>query len=229
MPMIAHVPGGLMKTTTVCAGAVLLTFLTGTLWSQVPTPNPGLTTVGIIPVPNWTATGTVSFDLSSFNPLTRVLYYADRNNHGATAIDTKTNTFVGVVAPPGCTGTSCPSGALVIPDLQKLVLTSRGTTLWIYDLRVPGAEPLTVSPVPNGIDELDYDPIHQRIYIGNTVAPFFLIGIDLVGPAAGTVVASIPLPGSPEQPRFNPVDGLIYLTIPSVGLLVMDPNAGPSG
>ena len=226
--MIAQIPGRRM-TMLASTALVLLTFLTGTLWSQVRTPDAGVTTVGLIPVPNWTATGTVSFDLSTFNPLTRVLYYADRNNHGATAIDTKTNTFVGVVAPPGCTGTSCPSGALVIPDLQKLVLTSRGTTLWIYDLRVPGAEPLTVSPVPNGIDELDYDPIHQRIYIGNTVAPFFLTGIDLVGPAAGTVVASIPLAGSPEQPRFNPVDGLIYLTIPSVGLLVIDPNAGPSG
>ena len=176
-------------------GLMLYSFFTSTLWSQVTTPDAGVTTVALIPVPNWGTTGTVSFDLSSFNPLTRVLYYADRNNHGATAIDTKANTIIGVVTPAGCTGTSCPSGALVIPDLQKLVLTGRGTTLWIYDLRAPSADPATVSPVPNGIDELDYDPIHQRIYIGNTVAPFFLTAIDLTGPAAGTVVASIPLPG----------------------------------
>src|SRR5215475_7341825 len=187
MTMIAKIPG---RRITIIAsiGLVLLTFLAGISWSQVSTPDAGVTTIGVIPVPNWATTGTVSFDLSSFNPLTRVLYYADRTNHGATAIDTKSNTIVGGVTPPGCTGTSCPSGALVIPDLQKLVLTSRGTTVWIYDLRVPGTEPVAVSSVPDGIDELDYDPIHQRIYIGNTVAPFFLTGIDLTGAAANTVV-----------------------------------------
>src|SRR5215470_16859208 len=139
--MIARFPRKRM-TVVASTALVLFTLFTGTLWSQVPTPDAGVTTIGLIPVPNWAATGTVSFDLSTFNPLTRVLYYADRNNHGATAIDTKSNTIVGVVAPAGCTGTSCPSGALVIPDLQKLVLTSRGTTVWIYDLRVPGTEPV---------------------------------------------------------------------------------------
>src|SRR5215831_8472447 len=156
--MIARFPGKRM-TVAASTGLLLFTLLTGTLWSQVPTPDAGVITIGLIPVPNWAASGTVSFDLSTFNPLTRVLYYADRNNHGATAIDTKANTIIGVLAPPGCTGTSCPSGALVIPDLQKLVLTSRGTTVWIYDLRVPSAEPTTISPVPDGMDELDYDPI----------------------------------------------------------------------
>jgi len=46
--------------------------------------------------------------------------------------------------------------------------------------------------------------IHQRVYIGNTTAPFFLTGIELMGDHANTVVASLPLPGSAEQPRFNP-------------------------
>src|SRR5262245_20386820 len=119
MPMVPQIPRKLMIMSA-STGLLVLAFWTGTLWSQVTTPDAGVTTIGLIPVPNWAATGTVSFDLSTFNPLTRVLYYADRNNHGATAIDTKANTVVGVVAPPGCTGTSCPSGALVIPDLQKL-------------------------------------------------------------------------------------------------------------
>jgi hypothetical protein len=190
-----------------------------------------LTPLTVIPVPIWTPTGATapSFDLDSFDPVTRILYYADRRNHGALAIDTTTNTLQSIVAPPGCTGTSCPSGVQVIPDLRKLVLTSRQTTIWIYDLTNPSGAPIVVSPVPNGADELDYDPIHQRIYVGNTTAPYFLIGIDLTGPNANTIVASIALPGSPEQPRYNPVDGLVYLTIPSVGVLVIDPNAGGNG
>jgi len=207
----------------------LLMFSAGSALCQVATPSPGLTYLGVIPVPNWTTTGPnqEATDLSSFNPVTQVLYYADRVNHAVLAIDTKTNTVLGLVPVPNCTG-SCPSGVLVVPDLQKLVVTDRATTVYIYDLDLPGSQPAAVT-VPTAIDELDYDPIHQRVYIGNTTAPFFLTGIDLQGDHANTVVASIPLPGSAEQPRFSPVDGLMYLTIPSVGVLVFDPNGGSAG
>jgi hypothetical protein len=43
------------------------------------------------------------------------------------------------------------------------------------------------------------------------------------------VTAQIPIPGSAEQPRFNPVDAFIYLTVPSVGVLQFDPDAGIKG
>ena len=196
---------------------------------QVATPDAGITLKGLIPVPRWTTTGATAeaVDLSSFNPATQVLYYADRVAHGVLAIDTKTNSVLGWVNVPNCIG-SCPSGVLVVPDLQKLVVTDRATKAYIYDLNLPGSQPAAIT-VPTAIDELDYDPIHQRVYAGNTTAPFFLTGIDLTGPNANAVTASIPLPGSPEQPRFNPVDGLIYLTIPSVGVLVFDPEAGSAG
>jgi len=186
-----------------------------------------LTTIGLIPVPGWT-TAAGAFDLASFNPVNRVMYFADGTNHAITAVDTVTNTLIGSISPPGCTQNQCPSGIQVIPDLQKLVVTNRQTTDWIYDLRAPGSQPVSVT-VPAGTDELDYDPIHQRVYVGNTTAPFFLIGIDLTGPKANTIVAQIPLPGSVEQPRFNPVDGMIYVAIPSVGLIVVDPSAGAAG
>jgi len=195
----------------------------------VATPSAGLINKGLILVPNWATSGPSqeATDLSSFNPVTQVLYYADRVNHAVLTIDTQTNSILGWVRVPNCSG-SCPSGVLAIPDLQKLVVTDRATTVYIYDLDLPGSPPAAVK-VPASIDELDYDPIHHRVYIGNTAAPFFLTGIDLTGPNANTVVASIPLPASAEQPRFNPVDGLTYLTIPSVGVLVFDPNAGSAG
>ena len=217
-----------MKKTVLCVSAALtfFIFLSEPLHSQIPTPNAGLTTVGVIPVPVWTPAGatSASFDLFSFNPLTRILYQADWRNHGALVIDTVTNTLQAIIKPPACTQTTCPSGVLVIPDLQKLVLTSRQTTLWIYDLKDPSAAPVTMTGLPAGQDELDYDPIHQRIYVANTTAPFFEIGVDLVGPTANTVVAMIALPGAPEQPRYNPVDGFIYQTVPSTGVVVIDPE-----
>src|SRR5215470_11954994 len=183
---------------------MLFAFSTGTLFAQAPSPNVNLTNLGVIPVPIWTPAGTTSaaFDLFSFNPLTRTMYQADWRNHGALVIDTVTNTLQDNVSPSDCTGSTCPSGVLVIPDLQRLVLTSRGTTLWIYDLKNPGSPPLEMNGLPSGQDELDYDPIHQRIYVANTTAPYFETAIDLTGPNANTVVAMIPLPGAPEQPRF---------------------------
>jgi DNA-binding beta-propeller fold protein YncE len=199
---------------------------------QVATPNAGLTVVGVIPVGSWATSGPTaeSVDLSSFDPVTQILYYADKVAHAVVAIDTKTYSVVGWVPVPNCTTSSCPSGVQVAPDVRKLIVTDRVNTVYIYDLSLPGGAPAAVSvaasPAP---DELDYDPIHQRVYIGNTTAPFFLTGIDLTGPNANTVTASIPIPGSAEQPRFNPVDGFMYMTIPSVGVLKIDPNAGTAG
>lgn len=206
---------------------IVLGFSFGTMMGQVATPKAGLSYQGLIAIPNWTTggVGAESVDLSSFDPITSVLYYADKVAHAVVAIDTKSNSVLGWVPVPNCTGSSCPSGVQVAPNIRKLVVTDRATHAYIYDLNLPGSAPVAVT-VPTSIDELDYDPIHRRVYLGNTTAPYFLTGIDLDGPEANTVVASIPIPGSAEQPRFNPVDGMIYMTIPSVGVLKFDPNAG---
>ena len=208
----------------------VLVFSAGTMPGQVTTPDAGLRYKGLIPVPAWTTSGATaeSVDLSSFNPVTQVLYYADHVAHAVLAIDTKTNSVLGWVPVPNCTAASCPSGVLVVPDLQRLVVTDRGTHAYIYDLNLTSSPPVAVT-MPTAPDELDYDPIHHRVYIGNTTAPYFLTGIDLSGRNANTVVASIPIPGSAEQPRFNPVDGFTYLTTPSVGIVVVDPNGGSAG
>jgi DNA-binding beta-propeller fold protein YncE len=120
--------------------ATLLVLSAGTMLSQVPSSNAGLNYMGVIPIPNWTATGATqqATDLSSFNPVTQILYYADRVNHAVDAIDTKTNSFLGFVPVPNCVG-SCPSGVLVVADLQKLVVTDRATSVYIYDLNLPGS------------------------------------------------------------------------------------------
>ncbi len=187
-----------------------------------------------LPIPNWT-TGNTSIDLMTFNPATKVMYLADRVNHGATAIDTATLTVLGTIVPPNCAklSNSCPSGVQIAPDLQKLVLTSRATAIFVYDLRVPGQAPDVITG-PDRVDELDYDPINHRVYIGNTVAPYFITVVDLT---TDTLVGQIPFPTSVEQPRFNPVDGLIYVTTPDddspthagQAVVVIDPNQGTAG
>ncbi len=195
----------------------------------------------LIPIPTWTsgapATGVsanvASTDVFSFDPATHTMYFADRTNKGISAIDTRTNTYLGTIVVPGCVGLndagqgSCPSGVLVAPDVHKLVITDRSnggaatTTvllnhIYIYDLRLGQFTPPAGLELPAGKapDELDYDPLNQRAYVGNTSTPFFVTVVDLVNNA---IVDQIPLPGTVEQPRFDPVDGFIYATVPGAG------------
>lgn len=215
---------------SIVTGALLLFMVSHQAFAQTSVPSAGLQRLGFISIPNWATSGPnqASFDVPAFNRATGVMYLADRVNRGATAIDTRTLTYLGTIQPPNCPslGASCPSGALIAPDLQKLIITSRSTVAWIYDLRVPGQAPVTLT-VPNGSDELDYDPINQRAYIGNTVSPFFVTVVDM---NKGAVLGSIPLAESPEQPRWNPVDGLIYVNVPDQHVVVeIDPQQGPFG
>jgi len=84
------------------------------------------------------------------------------------------------------------------------------------NLDLPGSAPVAGQKVRRGrrtwITIRSTACLHRQ-YDG----PFFLTGIDLTRRPRDTVVASISIPGSAEQPRFNPVDGLMYLTIPQCG------------
>ena len=189
-----------------------------------------LVLIQIIPIPNWTNTGATqaNLDLFAFNPWTRVMYVADRTNHGVTAIDTITNTVIGTLSLPGGGSTN---GVLVALDVQKLVVTDGKANVFVYDLRLPGVAPdaYALPGVTGGTDALDYDPLNHTVYVINGSAPYFITGIDLVN---NRVSSQLPLPGSPELMRFNPNDGLIYQAITdsdnkgaNQGLYVFDPVA----
>ena len=218
-----------MKKTVLLLCVVLLALMAvgGILLGQIAEPPANVNVVRLVPIPGWT-TAAGAFDLGTFNWNNRQIYFGDGTNHAVTTIDTTTNSLVSVL-PIGCTTSSCPSGVQVAPDVQKLLVSSRQSRLWIYDLRTPGAPPIIIDGPASGYDEMDYDPIHQRFYVANTNAPYYLTGIDLVGPNQNTITSQLALPGAPEQPRFNVVDGLIYQTIPSFGIVVVDPGGGPTG
>jgi hypothetical protein len=233
-----------MKVTLLFVSSVLLVPFTPA--GAVPVPA-GLRVVAEIPVPNWTSATT--FDLLSFDTTGRVMYIADRTNHGLTAIDANPssptfNKVLGTIPIPNACADSnnvaqCPSGVVVAPDLRKLIATDRALApasghVYIYDLstnKVPTVPQFTVTLAnARGIDELDYDPINQRLYVNNTDASgggFFMTVID---PKTGQVIGQIPLPASPEQARFNPVDHLIYTTIAgNNSVLRIDPNNPANG
>jgi hypothetical protein len=211
----------------------------------------GLEPPQLIPIPNWDLVQVplshqASTDVFSFDPATHTMYFADRVNRGVSAIDTRTNTYLGTIVVPTCTAGlnevagagSCPSGVLVAPDLHKLVITDRSQVIgittqllnhiFVYDLRLGQFTPAEGLALPEGFapDELDYDPLNQRAYVGNTSTPFFVTVVDLVN---NVIVDQIPLPGTVEQPRFDPVDGFVYATVPGASpadhaVLRLDPT-----
>ena len=212
------------------------------------TPEDGLVLLKKITVAPWTTTGAAtqtSTDIWSFDPSTNTIYFADRVNKGVTAIDTTTNTLLGTLKVPTCNDPavpsrpgSCPSGVQVAPELHKLVVTDRNkvrsaapndtidlNSIFIFDLRLLTKAPTQIIlPLGTNTDELDYDPINHRAYVGNTAAPFFVTVVDVL---TETLVGQIPLPGAPEQPRFNPIDGFIYVTVPGAptpAILRIDPT-----
>src|SRR4051812_21825373 len=70
------------------------------LATNVATPNAGLQFITNITIPNWTNTGAAgqpSFDIFNFDPVTRIMYLADRNNRGVDAFNTQTNTLLGTI------------------------------------------------------------------------------------------------------------------------------------
>jgi len=217
------------------------------------TPAAGMTQVALIPIhcvnqtvtPNclhdWTTSGATqaSTDIFSFDFATNTMYFADRVNQGITVIDTRNNKYLGTIPVPSCNVAgaipgSCPSGVQVVHDQRKLIVTDRNTSvsgttihlkgIFIYDLKIPNSAPvqLTINTTGTDTDELDYDPVNRRAYVANTACPCVLTVVDVV---TDTIVDTIPLPSNPEQPRFNPVDGKIYLTIPDDGTIATGGSA----
>ena len=217
------------KTTTLLQWAIISALTCTSIWGQSIS-NGGMQYSQTIVMPTWTNTGTTqaNFDLFAFNPRTRVMYVADRANHGITAIDARSNVAIGYMAMPNG---SSPNGVLVAPDLQKLAVTDGRNSLWVWDLRLPGSAPqqYTIPNITSGTDAFDYDLYNKTVYLINGTAPYYISGVNLLTQA---VTSQLKLPGSPELNRFNTVDGMIYQVITDgdnqnkgAGVVAYDPVA----
>ena len=209
---------------------------------------PALQFMANIPIPNWTTGGVTAgnFDALWFNPQNGVVYIADRVNDGATAIDSKTWTYLGTSVGPGCGiqtfgsngRPNCrPSGIIVTQDSQKVVVTSPGPTaanpnaphagVWVSDLRSPASAPVLIQTL-DGPDFLEYDPVNHLLYIKTNSATGTANTLAVADPVSGKLVTNVPLTVSIEQLKFNPVDGFIYIAVTDAGnqaLAKFDPNS----
>jgi len=222
-------------------------FLSTIGWAQG-LQNSGLQYLQNIGIPGWKTTGApgnANVDLMGYNPVTRMMYLADRTNNGIDVIDTRTNVAVGLVKMPnkqmiGPIGATGPNGVIVAVNLQQLVVTDGQQSVYVWDLRAPQAQP-DVYTFPDTLgtdtDGLAYDPINQTVYIVTDNPPEYLIGINL---AYKSVVSQTPLPVSSDLIAYNPTDGKIYIaaedgdpappnTNANAGVYSYDPGSGNPG
>src|SRR5579872_246006 len=206
-------------------GAALLG---GTFAADPNLQNSGLQLQQTISVPGWKV-GTANTDLFGFNPVTRVMYLADRTNHGVDVIDTHTNTVIGLIPLAANTVVNQP---LVAIDLQQLVVSDGLQSVLVWDLLTPmpnGQPTVYTLPASDGSvpDGMDYDTINQTVYVVTDNAPYTLVGISL---AQKKIVSETAIPFSADLIKFNSIDGKIYISMEdadhnnaSAGIAVYDP------
>jgi hypothetical protein len=191
--------------------------LTATLACGQSLQHSGLTYIKTIPVPNWKV-GTANVDVFGFNPLTRIMYLADRTNHGIDLIDTHDNSFLGIL--PLAMDT-VPNVPLVPIDQQQLAISDGLSSVYVYDLRAPAAQPDHYIMPSTTTDGMDYDPINRTLYVVTDDKPYYLVGISLT---QKKIVSQTALPGNPDLIKFNPTDGNIYITIEDADNMSKNPT-----
>ena len=179
--------------------AGIFTLLSALAWGQLP--NGGVTFSQNITIPGWGTTGSpgnAGVDLMGFNPVTRMMYLADKKNIKIDVIDTHDNVVVGQIPIPPASGLlytppTGPNGVLVAVNLQQLAITDGLQSVYVWDLRAPQAQPdVYTFPASLGTDTdaIDYDPVNQTLYVvTEDNPPEYLIGINT---AYKKVVAQIP-------------------------------------
>lgn len=204
------------------------TLLGGTFAADPNLQNSGLHLKQTITVPNWKI-GVANTDLFGFNPVTRVMYLADRTNKAVDVIDTHTNTVIGMIPLASNTVVNQP---LVAIDLQQLVVSDGVQSVLVWDLLTPmpsGQPTVYTLPATDGTvpDGMDYDPVNQIVYVVTDNAPYTLVGISLT---QKKVVSETKIPFSADLIKFNSIDGKIYIAMEdadnnnaSAGIAVYDP------
>jgi DNA-binding beta-propeller fold protein YncE len=165
-----------------------------------------------------------SFDNIEINQATHRLYVADRTDQAVDVFDISAPRakYLGPIALP-----SSPNGLAVAPDLARLFVGTASGSVAVIDIKADSPTLETViAEVPTGgksADLLDYSAARNRLYVSNG-ADGTITSID---PSTYAVKAHFKVGFPLEQPRFNPADGMVYVTSPTAdALFEIDPTDG---
>lgn len=179
--------------------------------------------VGSISVPGEKLT---NFDISFIDQKSQRYYFADRSNRSIDVFDVSTDSFIARV--DGFVGVTMkngkPSNDTSGPDGVVLA----GNEVWAGDgdstIKVIDASTLKITATlatggKTRLDEMAYDP-QDQVFIGvnNAEDPPFATLFSTKPDHA--LIGKVSFPDATdgaEQPAYNPVDGLFYMSIPELG------------
>ena len=165
-----------------------------------------------------------SFDVVEIDQQNHRLYVSDRTNKGVDVFDISSERakYLQTINLP-----SSPRGLAIAPDLGRLFVgTSR--SLVIIDINPKSAARGSVIKevsTASGSDLLDYTAVRRQLFASSGDGS--ITSIDAV---TGEINGQFKVAHTLEQPRFNPADGMLYVTSPDAGaLLRIDPYDGTIG
>lgn len=175
------------------------------------------------PIPTITGT-TGSFDDVEIDQAGHRLFIADRTDQGVDVFDISSvrPRYVQTIPMP-----ANPNGLAIAPDLARLFVATGAGSVAVVDINVSSARLNDViSEVKTGgteADLLEYAAARQRLYASNGPDGT----ITSIDPATGEIKAHFNIGHTLEQPRFNPTDGMLYVTSPDADALFrIDPGNG---
>jgi DNA-binding beta-propeller fold protein YncE len=186
----------------------------------------GESTVPITSTPIPPAAGKAgSIDVIDIDQDAHLLYAADRSDQGIDVFDVSAPRpkYLQTIPMP-----ASPNGLAIAPDLGRLFAGTASGSVVIVDINTNstgyGAVVREVKTGGNGVDLLDYGAARHRVYAADA-AGGKIISIDST---SGSIMARFALgPIRLEQPRFDPADGMVYVTSPDADALFrIDPSSG---
>jgi len=160
-----------------------------------------------------------SFDGVVADPNTHRLYMADRSAKGVDVVDISASTprFMATVNLG-----AMPSGLALASDRNRLFVAVEGGKVAVID--TSSARVIdTIALNASGADLLDYSPQTQRVYAG-TGDGGEVVTIDATTDKVRLRLAAKAPVG---QPRYDPAEGMLYVTTPkSDSLLQINPATG---
>lgn len=169
------------------------------------------------------------FDISAFSAAQGIYGFSDRSNHAVDLVDTRTDHYAGRVTGFSRGG---PNG-LVDVGGDQFWAGDGDSKLQVVDIRTRKIVATINTGGTRRVDELAYDPREQVVIAANNDdAPPF---VSFVSTKPGhRIEGKLSFPQATdglEQPVWNPLDGLVYLSIPVLnhhkadgGIAVIDPR-----
>jgi DNA-binding beta-propeller fold protein YncE len=159
------------------------------------------------------------FDNVDIDQATHRLYLGDRTDKGVDVFDISTARakYLQTIPMP-----ASPNGLAVASELRRLFVGLGDGSVAVVDTN-NGAVIANVKTGQKGADLLDFAAARQRLYVGNAVDGI----ITSIDAGTNAVKAHFIVGSTVEQPRYNPVDQMVYVTSPQAdALLKIDPNDG---